>query len=197
MENKVFEDLKRRVNITRRVRIKSADRLRKKHDFFEKTTHGYSILLLVASIFFLGVEESNYQITKVLLVGSLILTFATMYLNIKNYKERANNFETNYQQLDTLWNKISRIEMQYTDSAVPYEKIKELHREYEKMILDKENHTDIDYQEFVYQKGKDECLKLAAKNKIKKEKTKSFIINSCVRWLPLIAFGIYIFNYYY
>ncbi|MGW6106966.1 SLATT domain-containing protein, partial [Bacillus subtilis] len=76
-------------------------------------------------------------------IFSLSLTFFTMFLNIKNYKERASSFELNYQNLDILLNKIERRECD--PESITDEEIKGLHREYEKLLLEKENHLDIDY----------------------------------------------------
>lgn len=38
----VFYELKRRVDLTRRARIKASDRLRERHEFFEKKSYFYS-----------------------------------------------------------------------------------------------------------------------------------------------------------
>lgn len=136
----VFYELKRRVDLTRRARIKASDRLRKKHEFFEKTSYLYSLIVLILSIWFINGDEN---ITKILLIASLSLTFFTMFLGIKNYKERASNFENNYQQLNVLLNKLQRLES--VPDLITQEKLKELHRDYEKLILEKENHINIDY----------------------------------------------------
>ncbi|STO07718.1 SLATT domain-containing protein [Exiguobacterium aurantiacum] len=137
----VYYELVRRVDLTRRARIKASDRLRNKHDFFEKTSYFYSLIVLILSIWFIDGEG---EITKVLLISSLSLTFLTMFLGIKSYKERAGNFENNYQQLNVLLNKLQRLE------ACPEEitqlKLKELHRDFEKLIIEKENHISIDYK---------------------------------------------------
>lgn len=136
----VFNELKRRVDITRRARIKASERLRERHEFFEKTSYFYSLVVLVLSVWFIDAEGNA---TKVLLIASLSLTFFTMFLGIKSYKERASNFEYNYQQLNVLLNKLQRLET--TPNLINQEKLKELHREYEKLIIEKENHTSIDY----------------------------------------------------
>ncbi|EJQ03172.1 hypothetical protein IE3_05543 [Bacillus cereus BAG3X2-1] len=78
-----------------------------------------------------------------MLISSLSLTFFTMFLGIKNYKERASNFENNYQQLNVLLNKLPRLEAD--PSSITQVKLKELHRDYEKLILEKENHISVDY----------------------------------------------------
>ncbi|SLB09656.1 Uncharacterised protein [Mycobacteroides abscessus subsp. massiliense] len=141
----VFEDLKRRVSFTRKARIQASKRLRERHEFFEKVSYFYSLLVLIFSVWFLnmGNEKENLVATKVLLIFSLSLTFFTMFLNIKNYKERASSFELNYQNLDVLLNKIERRECD--SQSITDEEIKGLHREYEKLLLEKENHLDIDY----------------------------------------------------
>lgn len=135
-----FTELMRRVDLTRRARIKASGRLRDKHEFYEKATHLYSLLVLILSIWFIDSTDST---TKTLLIASLSLTFFTMFLGVKNYKERASNFESNYQQLNVLLNKMQRLET--TPSKIDQSKLKELHRDYEKLIIEKENHIDIDY----------------------------------------------------
>ncbi|HFK1753511.1 TPA: SLATT domain-containing protein [Bacillus cereus] len=114
--------------------------MREKHEFFEKTSYFYSVIVLILSIWFI---DGKGEITKVLLITSLSLTFFTIFLGVKNYKERASNFENNYQQLNVLLNKLQRLEV--NPSLINQEKLKELHRDYEKLILDKENHINIDY----------------------------------------------------
>ncbi|WP_249937862.1 hypothetical protein [Niallia circulans] len=68
--------------------------------FFEKVSHFFSVFVLVLSIWF--INSDNSDITKILLIASLALTFFSMFLGVKNYKERASNFETNYQQLSVI-----------------------------------------------------------------------------------------------
>lgn len=140
----VFNELKRRLDITRRARIKASTRLREKHEFYEMTSYFYSLVVLVLSVWVIGSEgDSSNNTTKMLLIASLSLTFFTMFLGIKNYKERASNIESNYQQLNVLLNKMLRLEAdkeQITQSV-----LKELHRDYEKFIVGNENHLPIDF----------------------------------------------------
>lgn len=141
----VFNELRRRVSITRKGRIRASKRLRKKHEYFEKVTHLYSLVVLILSVWFINVpdQELSLLVTKMLLILSLSLTFFTMFLGNKNYKERAGNFETNYQHLDVLLNKMDRIKA--SGDKITTEMNKGLHREYEKLLIEKENHHDIDY----------------------------------------------------
>lgn len=168
---KTFEELYRRVDLTRRARIKAADRLRSKSEFYEKLTHIYSLIILVLSIWF--IDSSVQSITKLLLIMSLSLTFSTMFLGIKNYKERASNFENNYQQLNVLLNKLQRLETQR--DCINHGKIKELHREYEKLIIGKENHTPIDYM--TCNKVNEELYSKEIKKYNRNEKIKKILIS--------------------
>ncbi|MFC5602462.1 SLATT domain-containing protein [Sporosarcina koreensis] len=140
----VLNDMKYRIEITKRARIKASARLRSKHLIYEKIIHLYSILILILTIWFLGNDELNTQSTKILLILSLTITFLSMYLNMQNYKERAGSFETNYQNLDILLNRIKRKLL--SDEVIGIGDIKEFQREYEKLLIDKENHSDIDYK---------------------------------------------------
>jgi hypothetical protein len=141
----VFNELRRRVSITRKGRIKASKRLRKKHEYFEKVTNLYSLIVLILSVWFINIpnQDLSLQVTKMLLILSLSLTFFTMFLGTKNYKERAGSFETNYQNLDVLLNKMDRLIASGVEITTDLNK--EFHREYEKLLIEKENHHDIDY----------------------------------------------------
>lgn len=189
-EEEVFFDLKRRVKLTRKARIHASKRLRDKHELYEKITYFYSMLILVLSIWFISDvnnQDNNLIITKVLLILSLSLTFFTMYINIKNYKERASAFETNYRSLDILLNRMERHEVE--NAKIDKELIKELHREYEKLLLEKENHNDIDYMS-----SSDENIQKFQLN-IARYKVKNIIKNTLVALYPIILVAlIYVFN---
>ena len=180
-EDEVFFDLKRRVKLTRKARIIASKRLRAKHELYEKITHFYSVLVLVLSIWFIGGMNNSYNdiiVTKVLLILSLSLTFFTMYINIKNYKERASAFESNYRSLDILLNRMERQEIE--NDKIDKELIKELHREYEKLLLEKENHHEIDFMN-----SSEENIKLY-KDKILRFKIINFVKNIMVSLYPVI-----------
>lgn len=160
---KVFYDLKRRIKLTRKARIRASKRLRNKHEYFEKITTFYSVLVLIFSVAFI----SSPAAAQILLVLSISLTFFTMFLNNKNYKERAGSFETNYQHLDILLNKIERLETNL--DCIDNEVVKGLHRDYEKLLIEKENHHDIDYMtssEELESKHKYEIRSFMIKNKL-------------------------------
>ncbi len=118
------------------------------------------------------------EATKILLVLSLTLTYFTMFLSLRNYKERAGNFETNYQQLDVLTNKIDRFNA--GDKVLSMEVLKEFQREYEKLIIGKENHINMDY----YLSDEDNQEKF--KKRIITYRAKEGITNFLVAIYPLI-----------
>lgn len=77
----VFNELKRRLVITRRARIKASTRLREKHEFYELTSYVYSLVVLILSVWVIGISgDSSDSTTKMLLIASLSLTFLTMFL---------------------------------------------------------------------------------------------------------------------
>ncbi|WP_339251747.1 SLATT domain-containing protein [Sporosarcina sp. FSL W8-0480] len=170
----VFYDLKRRIKITRKSRIIASKRLRTKHEYFEKITTFYSVLVLLFSVAFID----NVDAVQILLVLSISLTFFTMFLNNKNYKERAGNFETNYQHLDILLNKIERLETNL--DSIDMETVKGLHRDYEKLLIEKENHHDIDYM------TSSEELKSSNKQEIVSYHRKTKTIHFLLAIYPLI-----------
>ncbi|MFD4928386.1 SLATT domain-containing protein [Peribacillus butanolivorans] len=188
----IFRDLKRRVKITTKSRINASARLRQKHEFFEKITHLYSLLVLILSVWFINIPNTvdSMFVTKILLILSLSLTFFTMFLGIKNYKERAGSFETNYQQLDALSNEINRLEVYPEKIIEDDEVLKNLQNRYEKLIIGNENHHDIDYW------NANDDLKAKFKFDIKMFKTKQNFVNIIVAIYPFIlSLFILIINY--
>jgi hypothetical protein len=189
-EIEVFLDLKKRIELTRRARIQASKRLRKKHELYEKITYFYSVLILVLSIWFIGDFGSDIDssvVTKILLILSLSLTFFTMYINIKNYKERASAFESNYMSLEVLFNKVER--MGTNVESITEDSIKELHREYEKLLLEKENHLDIDYMKSSKEK------EFQYVDRIKMIERIEFYKNITVLLYPFILLGIIYLSY--
>jgi hypothetical protein len=148
---KEFRDLKKRIKATRKSRLQASKRLRTDHNYYEKIINLYSLLLLVLSVWTLGAQDDEIS-TNILLISSLALTYLTMFLNIKNFKERAAKFESNYQDLDILTNKMDRYEASY-EIIVNTALLKQLQREYEKSIVGNENHLDIDF--YISQYNKD------------------------------------------
>ncbi|MBN8237296.1 SLATT domain-containing protein [Halobacillus kuroshimensis] len=186
--DKEFNDLKRRMKTTRKARIEASKRLRRKHSYFEKITYFYSLILLVLSVWFLNkTGDSGTFATKFLLILSLTLTYFTMFLNIRNYKERAGEFETNYQHLDVLTNKLDRFKA--SEEELDVEKLKEFQREYEKLIIGNENHLNIDY--FVSTEENQQKFK----DKIYLYQIREKFVNGIIAIYPiLLLLIIYIFN---
>jgi SMODS and SLOG-associating 2TM effector domain family 5 len=185
---KEFRDLKKRIKTTRHSRIEASKRLRKKNNYYEKITNFYSLVVLILSVWFLNQSgESGILAAKVLLVLSLSLTYFTMFLNSKNYKERAGNFETNYQQLDVLTNKLDRFEA--SQEVLDERKLKEFQREYEKLIIGKENHLNIDFYMSTPENRKQ------FKNEILKYKIKEGVLNVLLAIYPvLLLLIVYLFS---
>ncbi|CAH0186555.1 SLATT domain-containing protein [Peribacillus simplex] len=187
----IFKDLKRRVKITTKSRIIASTRLRQKHEYFEKITHLYSLLVLILSVWFISIPdpEQSFLVTKMLLILSLSLTFFTMFLGIKNYKERAGSFETNYQQLDALLNEINRLEVYPESITVPI--LTGLQSRYEKLIIGNENHDDVDYWH-----ANDE-LKAKFKSEISMYKVKKVFVYITTAIYPiLLVLFIYLIDYF-
>jgi ABC-type transport system involved in cytochrome bd biosynthesis fused ATPase/permease subunit len=182
---KEFKDLKKRIRSTRKSRIEASKRLRRKNSFYEKVTHFYSLVVLILSVWFLNQSGDSGQLAgKVLLVLSLSLTYFTMFLSLRNYKERAGNFESNYQQLDVLINKIDRLFA--SEKELTLETLKGYQREYEKLIIGNENHQNIDYYM---------CDKEKYKLEIMLHNRKESLVNICIAVYPfLLLAAVYLFT---
>lgn len=149
---KEFKDLKRRIKATRKSRLQASKRLRENHNYYEKVINFYSLVLLVLSVWALASVDEDGISTRILLISSLALTYLTMFLNIKNFKERATKFESNYQALDILTNKMDRYEAA-NELTITTPLLKQIQREYEKSIVGNENHLDIDFYISQYNKN--------------------------------------------
>jgi len=134
----MLEDLKRRVDITRGVRIEANKRLKRANNFVNSIIflHTFIIIVITLSI----IDKNDSYSNKFVLIYSIGTTIISLYINSRNYDERALRFEHNYRSLERLSNKIS-MEVNNT-------KLKRYIREYESLIDDKENHESIDYYRF-------------------------------------------------
>lgn len=143
---KELEELKRRVNITYRTRIISADRLRNKNKEYKKLNMYYSGLITGLSILSFGIDckvFSKVSISNILLMFSILLSYYMFYVSEKNLQERAYRMEETYKNLDRLKNKIDIT----LDHDVKYDKetCKRLYQNYERILTSIENHEQIDY----------------------------------------------------
>ncbi|ABS40761.1 SLATT domain-containing protein [Clostridium botulinum] len=143
---KLLEELRRRVDITYRTRIISADRLRNKNKEYKKLNMYYSALVTALSILSIGKDYKFLgvlSVSNIVLMFSILLSYYMFYTSEKNLQERAYKMEETFKDLDRLKNKIDIILSYYQE--IEENKCKRLYQEYERILTSIENHEQMDF----------------------------------------------------
>lgn len=104
-----ISDLIRRVEATYRIRINAAIRLRSSYNHNKKLNIYYSALITGISIITIGfnIKFLGFDISNIVLMLSIILSYFAFYISEKNLQERAYRMEETYRELDKLRNKLT------------------------------------------------------------------------------------------
>lgn len=143
---KLLEELRRRVDITYRTRIISADRLRNKNKEYKKLNMYYSALVTALSILSIGKDYKFLDVlsvSNIVLMFSILLSYYMFYTSEKNLQERAYKMEETFKDLDRLKNKIDVTLSYYQE--IEEDKCKKLYKDYERILTSIENHEQIDF----------------------------------------------------
>lgn len=142
--NGPVEDLKRRIDITRRARFACSTRLRKYFNRIQNLIVYYNILVVFVSIITLYQfysNEANWT-THLTLALSITLSFFATYIGGKSYNEKAIKMEHNGHELSKIFGKIVMLQAIQPISITDISKI---YKEYEGTLVNVENHENIDY----------------------------------------------------
>jgi len=124
LENKIW--------ITRKTRIKCAERLKTNNLFSQSLLAWYAFLLIVTTVF----DKLDKNTSLIYSIAILVLS---IFILSMNFSERAAKMQILYTQLDALSNKIS------TNST------KSDYQEYSNLIALTENHSEFDYQKVQFE----------------------------------------------
>ena len=133
--------LARKVWITRKARIATSERLKRKEKYLQIINVYYSLFIASLSIWSLIYKNDDKLISYLLLIVSISLTVFSIFWASRNYQERYIELKNNYISLDRLYYRIES--MQIKD--VTNDKLNELHDEYCRLIEMVENHSEYDY----------------------------------------------------
>ena len=150
-----LEELKRRIDITRRARFACSTRLREYSNKIQNLIVYYNILVVFVSIVTLYqfYNENAKWTTFLTLALSITLSFFATHIGGKNYKEKAIMMESNGHDLSKIYGKI---EMLKAKLEISPEKVANLYKEYERTLVNVENHENVDYiQAKIGRKNKD------------------------------------------
>ena len=139
-----LEELKRRIDITRRARFACSVRLRRYFDKIQNLIVYYNVIVVLVSIISLYqfYNETASWTTYLTLAISIALSFFATHMGGKNYKEKAIMMESNGHDLSKIYGKI---EMLKVKSEIEADKVANLYKEYERTLVIVENHDPVDY----------------------------------------------------
>lgn len=199
---KSLQELRRRVDITYRTRIISAERLRNKNKEYKKLNMYYSALVTALSILSIG---KDYKLLGVLSVSNIVLMFSILlsyymfYISEKNLQERAYKMEETFKNLDRLKNKIDITLIYY--SEIEENKCKRLYQDYERILTSIENHEEMDF--YVYRmniynkqgiKDSEKLIYNEIKSKVKMHKLSEKIVIIVKYVIPTIIAAILVYS---
>lgn len=150
------ERLQRRVYITYKARINTAERLKRTESFIQGLNIYYSLFLTALSIY--TVTNSSQKLSLVLIIASVVVTVSIVFLSTKRYAERAKDLKNNYIMLDQLYRDIC--------DANDIDELDKLGKQYTVLLNNSENHTEYDYYNAI-KNMKDESDTLSKKQTVR------------------------------
>ena len=136
-----FEKFKNRIWKTFKIRINTAERLKRNNSIVAFLSIYYSAILSAISIvnFYNGSKEMDL----VSIVLSVVVTILFLFFDGKNFKERHQNMKSNYNDLYLLY---YEVEVYCANNDIySEEQFEEFSKRYVKLLNDVENHTNQDY----------------------------------------------------
>lgn len=188
---KLLIELRRRVNITYRIRIRATDRLKRLNEESQRVNVYYSALVTGGSVLTLAIDTWD-KASSILLIASITLTYYMFYIAQNNYKERAYRMEESFKALDKLKNMID-IRLKAKDEKITYKDCKNLYKLYEQIIADIENHEPIDYVVFKMDEfNKKDKMQLTEIEKEELQRVKKQLKNYSwkIKWNYIFKYGI-------
>lgn len=149
---KALDELKRRIDLTRRARFSCSTRLRSYFNRIQNLIVYYNVLIVLQSIvtLYYFYDDNASWVTYVTLAFSVALSFFATHIGGKNYKEKAIMMESNGHELSKIYGKIS---MSSLNHPLETSKVSNLYKEYERTLVIVENHDPVDYLEAKKVKG--------------------------------------------
>lgn len=148
------ETFKRKVYITYRCRIITAERLKRTESFIQGLNIYYSLCLTAFSIY--SIYNSTARLSIILTIASVMVTVSIVFLSTKRYGERSKGLKNNYISLDKLYRDILNAEQN---------QLADLEDQYTSLLNDSENHNKFDYYAAIIDM-EDEKEKISKKKRV-------------------------------
>ena len=137
----IFEKFRDRIWKTYKIRINTAERLKRNNSIVAFLSIYYSAILSAISIvnFYNGSKEMDL----ISIVLSVVVTILFLFFEGKNFKERHQNMKTNYNDLYLLY---YEVEVYWANNdTYSEEQFEKFSERYVKLLNDVENHSDQDF----------------------------------------------------
>lgn len=140
-------ELKRVVDLTRRIRMEASDRLISSEHFIQSINIYYSCFAVILSILCLFKDNEILVIISTVLTS--ILAISIVFLNAQHYGDRAQQFHDNFLELYQLL-----FEIKAAIRNKDYTQTRDLETRYIKLLKSTENHTQQDFFQILSRKDK-------------------------------------------
>ena len=148
---KIFKEFRDRLWKTYKIRINTAERLKKNNSIVAFLSIFYSAMLSAISI--LNFSNCSKEMDLITIVLSVIVTILFLFFEGKGFKDRHRDMKINYNNLSLLYYEVEL----YCNNNTEYkeEKFEEFTKRYVKLLNDVENHSNEDY--YLYMLNKSEA----------------------------------------
>lgn len=145
----IYERLENKIWETRKARINASERLRRMDVYTKFITNYYSLMVVLYSVLGVYPHKAKIDVSVPLLIVSIAVFGASLYINSMNYGERANDLKSCYIKLDTLVNELRILRAQSTNASGSIDQFREIEHMYTELLDGVENHSIFDYWEFL------------------------------------------------
>jgi hypothetical protein len=128
--------------ITRKSRIEAAERLASNARHSQHLVMAYSVFIVVLSI--LDVTNSSRDYGPQLLIASVVILSASLYIPSVRFADRAGSFKNCYLKLDLLYKRLNKLSPTPTSPA-EIEELSSIEKAYNTVLAETENHSHYDY----------------------------------------------------
>lgn len=137
-----LESLLNKIWLTRKARIKAAERL-ERFDFLAQILVNYYTLFIVALSIWTLYDSTNAQLISVItIIASVLLFGLSIFVTSRNFKGRSLTFKDCYIKLDELY---TEGELLKSSQSLTIQNTLDLQKEYNKILNGIENHTTLDF----------------------------------------------------
>lgn len=145
MTNEIIDSLLRKIWITKKCRIVASERLEKAELYAQFIFVYYSVILVSLSIWNLFPEHSTSALSLISVIASIGLLCISLFINSRNYKNRAIALKSCYVKLGGLYSKLQILSSDILEMDVRKQSFLNIENNYLELLNNVENHSEFDY----------------------------------------------------